>query len=391
MAAGHLINDFLNGVLTAILPLLAVQFKLSYAEVGILTMTSSVSSSLVQPIFGYISDKKGSPWLLAFSALALGLGLVWIPFAPSFLLLLPAVVLSGIGSAAFHPDASRAVYFAAADKRGLAQSVFQVGGNSGIALSALALLFLGHVGMNGTIWFMLPSVLSTVMMITLARWFSTRLSEYRKNRSAATSAAANQGKASKGGLTLLVAVVTVRSWITSGITTFVPLYVIHFYGVLTTNVWLYTFIFLLFGAFGTMAGGPMADKVGQRNVIRMSMMVSTPLAVLLPYLPQSLLLVDLAALGFFLLSTFAVTVVYGQEMLPGNIAMVSGLLIGFAGGVGGIGTMLLGDLADSIGLRLTLEWVVWIMPLAALCTLFLPMDKHRRWQPPLEQRPTVAK
>lgn len=375
LAFSHCVNDFLNGVVGAILPLLAVHFHLSYMEVGTLMMTANVSSSLIQPLFGLLSDKKGSPWFLPFGAIALGMGLVWVPFAPSFLWLLPAVVLSGIGSAAFHPDASRAVFFAAADKRGLAQSVFQIGGNSGMAFSALSLWFLGLVGLKGTVWFMVPAVLSTTLMWTLVPWFAVQLRDHRQQ---SKHAKPRDGEASRLGLTLLVSIVTVRAWIVSGITTFVPLLAVHAYGVKAQNAWVYNFVFLLFGAIGTMAGGPLADRFGQRSVIRMSMLVSTPLAVMMPYLPQTYLVADLAVLGFFLLSTFAVTVVYGQEMLPGKIAMVSGLLIGFAGGVAGIGTMAMGYLADHHGLRLTLQCIVWAMPVAALCTLKLPMDRLRR-------------
>lgn len=380
LAFGHFVNDFLNGTLGAILPLLTVHFHLSYTQVGALMMTANVSSSLVQPLFGMLSDKKGSPWFLPFSAMALGLGLLWLPFAPSFVWLLPAVVFSGIGSAAFHPDGSRAVYFAAGGKRGLAQSIFQIGGNSGMAVSALSLWFLGNVtGLKGTAWLMIGAVLSTVLLASLVRWFGGMLQAHR--RELAAKRGVPTGKPSKSGLTLLVSIVTVRAWIISGITTFVPLYVEHMFGVPARNVWGYNFVFLLCGAFGTLLGGPLADRLGQRNVIRISMMVSSPLAILLPYLPRALLFVDLGALGFFLLSTFAVTVIYGQEMLPGNIAMVSGLLIGFAGGIGGIGTMLMGHLADQFGLHSTLQSIVWVMPVAALCTLWLPLDKWRQRQP----------
>lgn len=377
LSFGHMVNDFLNNILTAILPLLAVHFHLSYTEVGVLTMTANVSSSLIQPIFGFLSDKRGSAWMFAASALALGIGLVWIPYAPSFIWLLPAVVLSGIGSAAFHPDASRAVYFAAGNRRGLSQSVFQVGGNTGLALSALALWFLNGVGLRGSIWFMIPAAISTALMFTIVRWFGENLRTHQISKSKQGKKVANTSK-SLVGLGLLVAVVTVRSWIVSGITTFVPLYLIHNHGISERNIWIYSFVFLFFGAIGTLAGGPMADRFGHRHVIRLSMFISSPLAILLPYLSQSIFLVDLALLGFFLLSTFAVTVVYGQEMLPGNIAMVSGLLIGFAGGIGGIGTMLMGYIADLNGLQLTLAIIMWTMPCAAICTLILPMDAHRR-------------
>lgn len=373
LAFGHLVNDFLINILTAILPLLVVHFRLSYAEVGILTMASNVSSSLVQPIFGYISDKQGKPWILGFSALALSIGLLTVEFAPSFVWLLPAVVVNGIGSAAFHPDGSRAVYFAAGPKRGFTQSIFQVGGNVGLAISALALWFLGRVGFGGIAWFMIPGVLSAALLFTLIRWFSGKLSEHRAQQASLQS---SHGKASKGGLSLLVVIVTIRAWIVSGFMTFVPLYLIHSYGVKEKDVWLYSFVFLLFGAIGTMAGGTMADRFGQRNVIRMSMFVSTPLILLLPYLSRTLILVDMAAIGLFLLSTFAVTVVYGQELLPGSIAMVSGLLIGFAGGVAGLGIMVMGYVADAYGLHVVLEWICFVAPIAAICTLMIPIDRH---------------
>lgn len=380
LSFGHMVNDFLNGVLTAILPLLAVHFRLTYGEVGALTMVSNVSSSLVQPLFGLVSDKKGNPWMLSFSALALGAGLVWIAYVPSFLWLLPAVVLSGIGSAMFHPDASRAVFFAAGSRRGTAQSTFQVGGNSGMALSAMSLWFLGHFGLSASKWFMIPAVASTILLCSMARWFANELAQHHATRRQQAGHAT--GKVNNTlGLILLVAVVTIRAWIISGVSSFVPLLVVHKYHVQAQNVWSYSFVFLLFGAIGTLVGGPLADKFGQRTIVRFSMMASTPFALILPFLPQSFLLIDLAFLGFCLLSTFAVTVVYGQEMMPGNIAMVSGLLIGFAGGVGGIGTFLIGTVADSIGLHHALLWVVLIMPVAALCTLGLPQDAGRRLVP----------
>ncbi|OFW78780.1 MAG: hypothetical protein A2201_03515 [Alicyclobacillus sp. RIFOXYA1_FULL_53_8] len=374
LAFSHFVNDFLNGVIGAILPLLAVHFKLNYMQVGTLMMVANVSSSLIQPVFGYLSDKKGSAWVLPFGAMALGVGLVWLPYTSSFLWLLVAVTVSGMGSAAFHPDASRAVYFAAAHQRGLAQSIFQIGGNSGIAMSALSLWFLGRVGLPGTIWFMIPAVISTLLMSTLVRWFSTKLGEHRHQ---AKHRGVSDGPVSHFGLALLVFIVTVRSWVIIGITTFVPLLVVRTYGVQPKNVWMYTFVFLLLGAVGTMVGGPLADRIGQRNLIRMSMLASIPFALALPFLSQIWLLPDLGVLGFFLLSTFAVTVVYGQEMLPGNIAMVSGLLIGFAGGIGGIVIMLMGYLADTYSLHTALVWIVATVPVAAVFTWKLPLDKIR--------------
>lgn len=376
LSFAHCVNDFLNGVVGSILPLLAYHFGLSYGQTGAISMTANVSSSLIQPAFGYISDKKGSPWVLPFGSIALGIGLWWLGGAPSYAWLFPAVILSGIGSAAFHPDASRAVYFAAGDKRGLAQSVFQIGGNSGMAISALALLYLGHTSLHNTAWFMVPAILSTITMFSLLSWFSERLKTYRVRRK---EVVAQEGAPLRLGLSLLVIIVTVRSLMVSCVTVFVPLWVERQYGTAPANVWIYQFVFLLFGAIGTMMGGPLADRFGQRSVIRFTMAVSAPLAVILPFMPHALILPDLALLGLFMLSTFAVTVVYGQELLPGNIAMVSGMLIGFAGGIGGLGAMLVGIIADHIGLSETLRVIFWCMPLAALLTLRLPIDqKHRQ-------------
>jgi MFS transporter, FSR family, fosmidomycin resistance protein len=372
LAISHFFNDVLVGVIGAIIPLLTVHFHLSYFQVGVLIMTSNVSSALIQPFFGWFSDKKGSAWSLPLSALLLGLGLVSITLAPSFVWILPAVVVNGIGSAIFHPDASRAVYFAAGNQRGLAQSVFQIGGNSGLAVSALVLWFLGHVGLSGAKWMMIPAVLSAILLSTVVRWFAAQLLLHRDPKQPRRSV---EGSASRFGLSLLTAIVTIRSWITTGILTFIPLYVMKAYGVTAQHTWPYMFVFLLLGAIGTMIGGPLADRFGQRAVIRLSMVVSTPFAILLPYLPKAWLLPDLGVLGFCLLSTFAVTVVYGQEMLPNNIAMVSGLLIGFAGGVGGLGIMAMGKMAESYGLKPVLDGVVYFLPLAALCTIWLPLDR----------------
>lgn len=389
LSFGHLVNDFLINVFTAILPLLVVHFHLSYGNVGILTMASNVSSSLVQPVFGYLSDKRGRPWLLGLSALLLAGGLLIVEFSPNFVWLIPAVVLNGIGSAAFHPDGSRAVYLAAGTQRGMAQSVFQVGGNLGLAISALSLWFLYQVGIGGISWFMIPGVLSAALLFSIGKWFSAQMSEHQRTQSV-TKAAASRQKSSRFGLSLLVVVVTIRSWIVSGYMTFVPLYMIHHFFVASSNVWLYSFVFLLCGAIGTLTGGPLSERLGQRNVIRFSMLISTPVVILLPYLPKSFVLPDLAVIGFCLLSTFAVTVVYGQEMLPGNIAMVSGLLIGFAGGIAGLGIMKMGYLADGVGLHRALEYIAWVMPLAAIAALCLPNDVKRRKQVPLQPANAIS-
>lgn len=393
LAVGHFFNDVLVGVVGAILPILTVHFHLSYFQVGVLMMISNIASSLTQPIFGLLSDRKGSPWSLPFSAILLGIGLLFIPFAPSFPWLIPAVILNGFGSAIFHPDASRAVYFAAGSKRGLAQSVFQIGGNSGLAVSALVLWFLGRVGLNGALWMMIPAVVSTILLSTLVRWFASHLVAHHQEKQQKRVIEVTVGNSSHTGLTMLITVVTIRAWITTGISTFIPLLVMKVYGVPATSTWSYTFSFLLFGAIGTIAGGPLAERWGHRTVIRMSMVVSSPFAILLPYLPKVWLVPDLAILGFFLLSTYAVTVVYGQEMLPNNIAMVSGMLIGFAGGIGGIGIMVMGWLAERYSLHSMIECVVYTLPLAALCSAWLPLDRlsqHRRLATTLNS-PSISK
>ncbi|MCL6452929.1 MAG: MFS transporter [Alicyclobacillus sp.] len=381
---GHFTNDLLNGVLGAILPLLTVRFHLNYTQVGVLMMVSNVSSSLVQPLIGLVADKKGNPWLLPFSALALGVGLVWLPFAPSFAWLLPAVVLGGMGSATFHPDASRAAFLAAGRQRGLAQSIFQIGGNTGTAVSALSLWFLGNVtGLPGTAWFMVLAVLSTVMLSLIVRWFAAQLQEQRAHAASAPAgrrrpAGASSQDSDRFGLAVLVAVICVRAWIIAAVITFVPLYIEQRFGVPARDVWVYTFVFLLCGAAGTMVGGTLVDWFGRRTLTRLSMWISAPFAVLLPFLSKGWLVADLAVLGFFLLSTFAVAVVYGQEMMPNNIAMVSGMLIGFTGGIGGFGTMLMGSLADgALGLHATLAAFLWLVPLAAVCSIWLPRDRVR--------------
>ncbi|MFT9486228.1 MAG: MFS transporter [Tepidibacillus sp.] len=375
ISLGHMLNDLMTSVLPALISILIIEFDLSYTQSGLIIMVANVTSSLVQPVFGYLSDRKPLLWLLPLGVFFTGLGLSGIAVAPSYAWLLFFVGLSGLGSAAFHPEASRGAHLAAGKGKGLAQSIFQVGGNGGQALGPLMIpLFLSTMGVKGTPFFLIPAVLAAYLLWILRPWMKEkRISQQRSVKEI-------KGKDQPLFLLLLVFVVTMRSWITIGVTTFLPLYYINVSKMTIDQASVYTFIFLLFGALGTLAGGPIADYLGKKTVVNASLLLAIPFLFLLPYVEGIIAMVVVGFLGFILFSSFAVTVVFGQELIPGKVGMASGLMIGFAIGAAGIGATALGYFVDHAassesGLTFVLKLLSWILVASGLISLTLPNDK----------------
>lgn len=374
----HLLNDSLQAVIPATLPILQKNLSLTYSQLGIILLVINIVSSILQPLIGYVTDLKPQPFLLPVAMLVSGLGMVGIAFADNYYTVLIAVALVGVGSAVFHPEASRVAYLAAGPRRGLAQSIFQVGGNGGQALAPLMTAwFFVAFGQLGAAWFTLPAALALCVMIYLAFWYSH---QNRQTKKQLKPVELNNRKGRMIALGLLILFVSVRSWVSAGFQAFYPLYLIDVKHLPYNEAQYYTFTFLMAGAIGTFFGGPLADRFGKRNLMVLSTLGALPFTLCMPFAHGFWAYPLLFVGGLILLSSFSVTVVYAQELLPGRIGTVSGLIIGLAFGMGGIGSYFLGILSDLQGLSFVIT-LCSILPVIGFLGLLLPKDTTiQKWE-----------
>lgn len=379
----HLLNDSMQSVIPAIFPILKDSMNLSYSQLGWIAFSLNITSSIMQPVVGWFTDKKSLPYLLPLGMGCSFVGMLGLAYAENFYFVLISVLFIGLGSAAFHPEGSRVAYMAAGTRRGLAQSIYQVGGNGGQSLAPLmtAWIFVPF-GQFGAIWFTGVAALAILVLLYVSSWYRQQISFFpRVKKSKTTTGTPNQNQNKMViAILLLIFLVFARSWYSTGISNFYQFYLIDHYGLSIENAQYYIFIFLLFGVLGTFFGGPLADRFGKRNMILISMLGSAPLALILPHVSLMWIYPIFAVMGFILLSSFSVTVVYAQELFPGKIGMVSGLIVGLAFGMGAIGSIILGKLADIHGIDYVMTFTS-VLPLLGLLTFFLPSDgKLREWE-----------
>lgn len=371
LGSTHFINDLMTtGIVPALLPLYKEAFQLSYTEAGVIMLVSTLASSVMQPLFGMFTDKFPKSWYLPFSVLLTGLGLAFSGLVNSYALLLLMIALSGLGSGIFHPEASRGAHMAAGNARGAAQAIFQVGGNFGQAVGPLMIpLFLLATGIKGLAWFALVGALGTLLILNIMPWYKESLEKDRLKKKSQIA-----GKRHILGLVGLTMVVTLRSWTQIGVAAFLPFYYLQ-QNISLAVADVYTFLFLGAGAVGTYLGGRYSDYFSHKWLLFGSMFLTIPFAWILPHASGVWAIIVLVLFGFFVLSSFVVTVVYGQMMLPNNIGLASGLMIGLAVGAGGIGATIMGWLSDHYGVEFIFDLFVIIPLVAAITTLFLPSEK----------------
>jgi FSR family fosmidomycin resistance protein-like MFS transporter len=369
LALGHLVVDMNQGALAPLLPFLKGVFGLSYAASGAVLLVSSLTSSLVQPVFGFLADRAPRRWLLPWSVMLAALGVALAGLAPSYWVLLALVFVSGLGVAAYHPEGYRTANQVAGDRKATGLSLFSIGGNIGIALGPPAVTFLvPRFGLPGTLGLLGPGlVVAALLTAVLPGLIATSA------KGTTARAARDGGRDMRGAMALLIGVVTVRSWTQLGLVTYVPFLYVDLLGQDPGVVGLLLFLFLGAGAVGTLAGGPIADRWGARRYIVASLLLSTPLIAVFLWRPAGwLAAAALAAAGFVLVSSFSITVALGQAYLPRNLGMAAGLIVGLAIGTGGIGVTILGWVADHWGLYAALHLVAFL-PLAGLAiALCLP-------------------
>ncbi len=368
LSAGHMFTDIAQGSIPALLPFLIVQDHLSYAAASALVLAATISSSVIQPLFGHVSDRLSLPWLMPLGPALGGLGVALAGLAPSYGLTVAAVVVSGLGVAAFHPEGSRFANYVSGARRASGMSLFSVGGNVGFALGpVLVTPLLLAFGLPGTVFVLVPTWLMAAVLIHEL----PRLKGFRSDLAGGRVQTGEQHEA-WGPFVLLAGVIALRSFVYFGMVTFIPLYYVN---VLHTSKALGNAALtamLLGGAAGTLMGGPLADRFGRRTVLVGSMIATPPLIVGFLLSGPALALVFAALAGAVTIATFAVTIVMGQEYLPGRLGVAAGVTIGLSIGLGGVGAPLLGVLGDSAGLRAVFETVA-VLPLAALgLSLALP-------------------
>nr|WP_270879133.1 MFS transporter [Paenibacillus aestuarii] len=378
----HLLNDTMQSTVTALFPILKDSLQLNYTQVGIIAFAMNITASLMQPFVGYFSDLKPRPYILPIGVCFTLAGIVALAVAPYYALILLAVVSMGIGSAIFHPESSRVAYLSAGERRGLAQSIFQVGGNIGSALGPImtAVLFV-KIGQFGVIWFSFAAIVAIVIQTFVARWYSRQNVQPRKAKAASTAAAGAARKLSAKqvgwAIVTLVFLVFTKHIYMSSITSYYSFYLIDDYGVSVGRAQWFLFAFLAASAAGTFIGGPLADRYGRRNIIWFSILGTAPFSILLPYANLMWSGVLCICAGFILSSAFSIIVVFAQELLPGKVGLISGLFFGLAFGIGGLGSAVLGWVADATSIAFIMKLCAYL-PLLGIVAVLLPKDDKVR-------------
>lgn len=376
ISLGHFLNDCMQSVVPALFPILEKSMNLNYTQMGWIAFALNMTSSLLQPVFGVIADKRPSPFLLPIAMCLSMIGMVGLAVAPNFYFVIGSALFVGLGSAIFHPEGSRVAYMAAGRKRGLAQSIYQVGGNTGQSMAPLftAFVFIG-LGQLGSLWFVLLAGLGVVVLYSVSKWYKSEIAESKRMKKKQASGTLQLNKEIIFAITLLIFLVFARSWYGAGILNYFQFYVIEKFSLSIKSAQLYVFLFMIMGVFGTFFGGPLADRFGKRNILLFSMLGSVPFTLLLPHVPITFAAPLLILIGFILQSSFSVTVVYAQELLPGKIGLVSGLIVGLAFGMGALGAVIFGKLADVYSLQFIMLFCS-VLPVLGVFTWLLPSDQR---------------
>jgi len=369
LSLGHLVVDLNQGSLPAVLPFLKAAHQLSYAAAATLVLAANLTSSLIQPIFGYLADQTARRWMLPISVLVSGVGLGLVGLAPGYGAVLVLVVAMGLGVAAYHPEGYKTATSVAGDRKATGLSWFSLGGNVGLALGPPVITGLvTTVGLTGSVGMLVPAALVSLLLLAVLPSLTAPAAPRR-------AVAATRGVNMPGAMALLILVVTIRSWASLGFTTFVPFYYIDYLGADPRLVGPLLFVFLGGGALGTVAAGPLADRWGPRLFMQWVFVAAVPFGMLFLTTGGLLAVLMLGLFGALLTASFTVSVVLAQAYLPRNAGTASGLIVGFAIGTGGLGVTVLGWVADRYGLPPAL-WASALLPLAGVVAArFLPTPR----------------
>lgn len=378
IAFSHLLNDLLQIVIPSIYPLLKESYSLNFTQIGLITLVYQLTASLLQPVVGFHTDKNPLPYSLAFGMGFTALGLTLLAFSTNYYLILVSVGLVGIGSSIFHPEASRVAYLASGGKRGLAQSIFQVGGNSGTAIGPLlVILIVIPYGQTHILWFLLASFLAVIVLMQIARWYKKHLIFRKANKIKVLDYPPRlRKKEVKGAIGILLVLIFSKYIYMTSISSYFTFYLIDKFGLSIPESQFYLFLFFGSVALGTFLGGPLGDRFGRKYVIWFSILGSAPFALLLPYVDLFWTGALVIMVGLILSSAFSAILVFAQELLPGKVGMISGLFFGFAFGIAGLGSAILGYLADQTSIEFVYK-LCSFLPLIGAVAYFLPNLRAR--------------
>ena len=366
----HLLNDVMQSLLPAIYPILKANYALDFGQVGLITLAFQLTASLLQPLVGLYTDRRPMPYSLPFGMLATLCGLVVLAYAGHFWSLLLAASLVGLGSSVFHPEASRVSRHASGGRFGLAQSIFQVGGNTGQALGPLlaAFIVIPH-GQASVAWFSVAALTAMVILSFVSRWYAARLGPRR------AAAAAFVPTLSRGRtivtLTILIVLLFSKFFYVSSLSTYYTFYTIQTFGISVQTSQVLLFLFLGAFAMGVMVGGPIGDRIGRKRVIWFSILGVLPFTLALPYANLWGTAALTVLIGLILASASSAILVYAQELLPGRVGLVAGIFFGLAFGLGGLGAAILGQLVDATSLQFVFK-LCSFLPALGICAALLP-------------------
>lgn len=376
IAFAHLINDLLQAVIPAAYPILKENYKLTFTQIGLITLAYQAAASLLQPLVGLYTDKRPQPFSQIFGMIFTSLGIVSLAYASSFSMIIVSVILVGIGSSIFHPEASRISFLASGGKRGLAQSIFQLGGNAGTAIGPLLVaLIVVPNSQQYIVWFVAAAVLGLLILSRIAFWYQDHLSLSRTKKAVIDLPNLSQNKIVLSVVILLVLIFS-KFFYMASMSSYFTFYLMEKFNLSVQDAQFHLVLFLASCAVGTLIGGPLGDKFGRKYVIWFSVLGAAPFTLLLPFVDLFWTGFLSVVIGTIISSAFPAILVYAQELLPKKLGMVSGLFYGFAFGMGGLGSALLGNLADHTSITYV-YYICAYLPLIGIIAFFLPNLKKK--------------
>ncbi|WP_310322833.1 MFS transporter [Aminobacter aminovorans] len=373
----HFLNDVMQSLISSLYPMLKDDYKLDFWQIGLLTTTFQVTASLLQPVIGMYTDKKPLPFSLPVGMCLTLIGLLTLAFAHSYEMLLVGSAFVGLGSAIFHPESSRVARLASGGRFGLAQSLFQVGGNFGSALGPLLAAFIVvPLGQGGIAWFSIAAMVGIVVLIRVSVWYSRHIVSAAKRAAPTLFNPLPRNKVISALVVLAILVCSKQAY-TASLSSYYTFYVIERFGVSVQESQYLLFLFLGAAALGTFLGGPIGDRFGAKTVIWFSILGVLPFTIMLPYADLFWTKVLTVLIGLILASAFSAIVVFAQELVPGRVGLIAGIFFGFAFGIGGIAAAVLGVIADSRGIEYVFK-LCSFLPMLGLLTVFLPNMKAVR-------------
>jgi MFS transporter, FSR family, fosmidomycin resistance protein len=375
LSFSHFLNDMMQSLIVSIYPLLKGEFHLSFVQIGVITLTYQACASLLQPLIGIYTDKHPKPYSLSVGMCFTLIGTVTLAFAPNYLSVLAAAALIGAGSAIFHPESSRIARLASGGRHGLAQSIFQVGGNAGSAMGPLlAAWIILPQGQTSLAWFAIAAVIAIAVLARVGAWYKSHHVDRPKAHHPAVPSPVSAARV-RSSIVVLVILIFSKYFYVASITSYFSFYLIEKFHVSVRSAQIHLFVFLLAMALGTLFGGPLGDRIGRKRVIWVSILGIAPFTLILPYVDLMWVGILTFIIGLILSSAFSAIVVFAQELMPGNVGAVSGLFFGFAFGIGGIGAAVLGGLADTHGIEFVYRICAYL-PLLGMVAAFLPNLEH---------------